>query len=153
MKEVQIKAYEDKFHQQFKDISLDWLHANDLYEIGDDALLDNPEKYIENGSYIFLAHYNNEIVGTVSLSPLENNTFEIMKLGVIDTYKGLGIGTKLMQLCIDICIERKVQLITLETSSKLQNAIKLYEKFGFVHVEISDSYYESADVKMELKLR
>jgi ribosomal protein S18 acetylase RimI-like enzyme len=153
MKELQIKAYEHKYHQQFKDISLDWLNAHGLYEKADDALLDHPQKYLENGSFIYLAHYNAEIVGTVSLSPLEKNTFEIMKLGVIDGYKGLGIGRKLMQVCIDLCIEKKVTLITLDTSSKLQNAIKLYEKLGFVHVELTDSYYESADVKMELKLK
>jgi ribosomal protein S18 acetylase RimI-like enzyme len=153
MKELQIKAYEHKYHQQFKNISLDWLHAYDLYEKADDALLDNPQKYLENGSFIFLAHYNDEIVGTISLSPLEKNTFEIMKLGVIDGYKGLGIGRKLMQICIDVCLNKEVRLITLDTSSKLQNAIKLYEKLGFVHVKITDSYYESADVKMELKLR
>jgi putative acetyltransferase len=153
MKEIQIKAYEHKYHQQFKDISLNWLHSNDLYEKADDALLDHPQKYLDNGSFIFLAHYNDEIVGTVSLSPLENNTFEIMKLGVIDGYKGLGIGRKLMQICIDICQNKEVKLITLDTSSKLQNAIKLYEKLGFVHVQITASYYESADVKMELKLR
>jgi ribosomal protein S18 acetylase RimI-like enzyme len=153
MKEVQIKAYEHKYHKQFKDISLDWLHSHNLYEKADDALLDHPQKYIDNGSFIFLAHYDDEIVGTVSLSPLEKNTFEIMKLGVIDGYKGLGIGRKLMQICIDICQKKEVKLITLDTSSKLQNAIKLYEKLGFVHVEITASYYESADVKMELKLR
>ena len=153
MKEVLIKKYEDTYHQQFKEISLDWLHKHDLYEKADDDLLDNPQKYLENGSFIFLAHYNNEIVGTVTLSPLENNTFEIMKLGVIDAYKRLGIGRKLLQTCMDICYKKEVKLITLETSSKLVNAIKLYEKFGFVHTEITASYYESADVKMELKLR
>ena len=153
MKELQIKAFDDKYHQQFREISLDWLQSNGLYEKADDDLLDNPQKYLENGSFIFLAHYNNEIVGTVTLSPLENNTFEIMKLGVIDAYKRLGIGRKLLQICIDICHEKDVKLITLDTSSKLVNAIKLYEEFGFVHAEITTSYYESADVKMELKLR
>ena len=108
MKEVQIKAFEDKYHTQFREISLDWLHSNGLYEKADDDLLDNPQKYLENGSFIFLAHYNDEIVGTVTLSPLENNTFEIMKLGVIGTYKRLGIGRKLLQICIDICHEKEV---------------------------------------------
>ena len=153
MKELQIKAFEDKYHQQFREISLDWLQSNGLYEKADDDLLDNPQKYLENGSFIFLANYNDEIVGTVTLSPLENNTFEIMKLGVIDAYKRLGIGRKLLQICIDICHEKDVKLITLDTSSKLVNAIKLYEEFGFVRTEITGSYYESADVKMELKLR
>ena len=60
-----------------------------------------------------------------------------MKLGVIDAYKRLGIGRKLLQICIDICHEKDVKLITLDTSSKLVNAIKLYEEFGFVHTEIT----------------
>ena len=153
MKELQIKAFDDKYHQQFREISLDWLQSNGLYERADDDLLDNPQKYLENGSFIFLANYNDEIVGTVTLSPLENNTFEIMKLGVIDAYKRLGIGRKLLQICIDICHKKDVKLIILDTSSKLVNAIKLYEEFGFVSTEITGSYYESADVKMELKLR
>jgi ribosomal protein S18 acetylase RimI-like enzyme len=153
MKEVQIKSFEDKYHPQFREISLDWLQSNGLYEKADDDLLDNPQKYLEHGSFIFLAHFNDEIVGTVTLNPLENNSFEIMKLGVIAAYKRLGIGRKLLQTCMDICYKKEVKLITLETSSKLVNAIKLYEKFGFVHTEITASYYESADVKMELKLR
>ena len=70
MKELQIKAFDDKYHQQFREISLDWLQSNGLYEKADDDLLDNPQKYLENGSFIFLAHYNDEIVGTVTLSPL-----------------------------------------------------------------------------------
>jgi ribosomal protein S18 acetylase RimI-like enzyme len=58
-----------------------------------------------------------------------------------------------MQVCIALCREKKAHLITLETSSKLKNAIQLYKKLGFLHVEITDSYYESADVKMELNLK
>ena len=113
MKELQIKAFEDKYHPQFREISLDWLQSSGLYEKADDDLLDNPQKYLEHGSFIFLAHYNDEIVGTVTLSPLENNTFEIMKLGVIAAYKRLGIGRKLLQTCMDICYKKEVKLITL----------------------------------------
>jgi putative acetyltransferase len=153
MTAVEIKKYDAIYHQQFKEISLNWLHGHDLYERADDDLLDNPQKYLDKGGCIFLAHYNNKIVGTVSLIPVNNEEFEIMKLGVVDDYKGLGIGRKLMQLCIDICQEKKVKLITLETSSKLKSAINMYLKFGFVHVEITASCYESADVKMELKLK
>jgi putative acetyltransferase len=153
MKAVKIKKYDAIYHRQFKEISLNWLQAYDLYETADDDLLDNPQKYLDKGGRIFLAHCNNEIVGTVSLIPVHSQVYEIMKLGVADDYKGLGIGRKLMQLCIAICQEKKVKLITLETSSKLESAIKMYLKFGFVHVEITASCYESADVKMELKLK
>jgi putative acetyltransferase len=153
MKALEIKKYEPIYHQQFKEISLNWLQSYELYETADDDLLDNPQKYLDKGGHVFLAHYNNEILGTVSLIPVNNEEFEIMKLGVVDDYKGLGIGRKLMQLYIAICQEKKVKLIILETSSKLESAIKMYLKFGFVHVEITASCYESADVKMELKLK
>ena len=153
MKKLQIKKYEDKYHKQFKKISLGWLHAFNLYEKADDDLLDNPNKYLEKGSSIFLAHFNDKVVGTVSICLINTSVYEIMKLGVVDAYKGLGVGKKLMETCINLCIEKEIKLITLETSSKLKSAIKLYEKLEFIHVEIKDSCYESADVKMELKLK
>ncbi|MDD7914152.1 GNAT family N-acetyltransferase [Polaribacter ponticola] len=153
MKELLIKSYEDKYHQQFKEISLNWLHAHNLYEKADDDLLDNPQKFLDKGSFIFLAHFNSKIVGTISLVPVNDTTFEILKLGVVDGYKGLGIGNKLMQTCIDICKEKNIEILTLESSSKLESALKLYEKLGFKHVEIVDVHFESADVKMELKLK
>jgi len=152
MKDFQIKEYEDRYHQEFKEISLEWLYKYDLYEKADDDLLDNPNKYLKNGGLFFLAHANNEIAGTVCLNPVNKNTFELLKLGVRENYKGLGIGRELIQICIYICLEKKIETVILETSSKLVDAIKLYEKIGFSQVEIKDSYYESADVKMELKI-
>ena len=153
MKDFQIKKYEDRYHHQFREISLNWLHKYNLYEKADDDLLDNPKKYIDKGSLIFLAHFNDKVVGTISLIPIDNYNYEILKLGVVEGYKGLGIGAKLMQVCIDICIEKNVKTITLESSSLLKSALKLYEKLGFKHIEIVDAHFESADVKMELKLR
>ena len=153
MKDLQVRKYEDKYHGQFKNISLDWLHQHDLYEKGEDDLLDNPQKYLAQGAFIFLAHFNNEVVGTISLVPVDMETFEILKLGVVDGFKGLGIGKKLMQICIDISIEKGIKRITLESSSKLESALKLYEKLGFEHIEVVNTHFETADVKMELKLR
>jgi putative acetyltransferase len=153
MKEVEIKNYDAKYHKEFKDISLDWLQSHNLYEKADDDLLDNPEEYLEKGSSIFLAHYDDKVVGTISLIPVNKDTYEILKLGVVDGFKGFGIGRKLMQICIDICIQKNAKTVTLESSSKLESALKLYEKLGFKHIEVVDAHFESADVKMELKLR
>jgi|TARA_B110000238_G_scaffold201180_1_gene255698 ribosomal protein S18 acetylase RimI-like enzyme len=152
MKALEIKKYEHRYHQQFKEISLEWLHGYELYEKADADLLAHPQKYIRAGGFIFLAHYDQKVVGTVSLIPIKKDTFELMKLGVFKGYKGLGIGRALIEICIDLCKEKRADLITLETSSKLKNAIQLYEKLGFLHEEITDSYYESADVKMVLNL-
>ena len=92
MKDFQIKEYEDRYHQEFKEISLEWVYTYDLFEKADDDLLDNHNKYLKNGGLIFLAHANNKIAGTVCLNPFNKNTFELLKLGVKEIYKGLGIG-------------------------------------------------------------
>jgi ribosomal protein S18 acetylase RimI-like enzyme len=152
MEGVVIKRYEHKYHLQFKKISLDWLNKHHLFEEADNHLLDNPLEYIEKGSAIFLAHFNDQVVGTISLIPIDQDNYEILKLGVVDDYKGLGIGSRLMQICIDICKEKNVKTITLESSSKLKSALNLYEKLGFEHIDVVDAHFESADVKMELKL-
>lgn len=104
-----------------------------MYEKADDKLLDNPDLFIQNGATILLAtvHNNNNIVGTICLNPINKTSYEILKFAVIDGYKGLGIGKKLMQICINLCKQKGVERIILESSSKLQNALNLYEKFGF----------------------
>jgi ribosomal protein S18 acetylase RimI-like enzyme len=153
MEGVTIKKYQHKYHQEFKEISLDWLKKYSLYEEADNDLLDHPLEYIKNGSTIFLAHYKEKVVGTISLVPIDNDNYEILKLGVVDGHKGLGIGKKLLQICIDISIEKGIKRITLESSSKLESALKLYLKLGFKHIEVVNTHFETADVKMELKLR
>ena len=153
MKELQIFNYQDKYQKQFKDANLQWLKKFNLHEAADDELLDNPGLFIKNGATIFLASLNNIIVGTICLNPININSYEILKFAVIDGYKGLGIGNKLMQICIDVCIEKNIKTITLESSSKLQNALKLYEKFGFKHIDTKFTHFETADIKMELKLK
>ena len=153
MEDLKIISYHQKFHKQFKQINLHWLKKFELYEDADNALLDFPEGYIQNGATIFLAQINAFIVGTICVNPINNDTYEILKLAVIDDYKGFGIGNKLLKKGIDLCKHKNAETILLESSSKLRNALKLYEKFGFKHIEIKETYFITADVKMELKLK
>lgn len=153
MKDLEIIQFEDKYQKQFKNINLHWLKKFELYEKADDTLLDNPNLFIQNGATILLAKVNKHIVGTICLNPINKTSYEILKFAVIDGYKSLGLGKKLMQICIDLCKQKKVETIILESSSKLQNALNLYEKFGFKHIEIKNTHFVTADIKMELKLR
>tara|TARA_R110001606_G_scaffold367903_1_gene523600 strand:- start:47 stop:508 length:462 start_codon:yes stop_codon:yes gene_type:complete len=153
MKNLEIKIYENKYHKQFKEINLNWLNEFELYEKADDALLDNPNLFIEKGATIFLAHLNTKIIGTICLNPVNKTSNEILKFAVKDGFKGLGVGKILMQTCIDLCKKNNIETIILESSSKLQIALKMYEKFGFEHTEIKDTHFATADIKMELKLK
>ncbi len=153
MIDLVIITYQDKYQKEFKEINLHWLHKYELHEKSDDALLDYPEEYLKNGAKIFLASLDNKIVGTICLNPIDNISIEILKFAVLEGYKGLGIGKKLMDYCIEICKQNNVESIILESSSKLKNALKMYEKYGFQYIAIKNTPFVTADIKMELKLR
>ena len=153
MKDLEIITYQNQYHKEFKEINLHWLHKFQLYEKADDALLNHPEKYIKKGATILLASLKGEIVGTICINPIGDTTNEILKFAVLDGFKGLGIGKKLMDYSIEICKQNKVETIILESSSKLEKALKMYEKYGFQHVAIKNTHFVTADIKMELKLR
>lgn len=153
MKNVKIVEFEEKYHQKFKELSYEWLKKYDLLEPEDDRILNNPKKLIlDEGGKIFFAKYDNEIVGTLSIVKVDDNTYELAKLGVTEKYQGLSIGKKLMEKCLLTAKEKNAKEIILFTNHKLDSAMKLYKKFGFVQVEFSDNKYIESDIKMKLKL-
>ena len=153
MKVVQIAPYEAKYHQEYKKLSMEWLEKFDLFEEADRVMLEHPKEYIlDKEGYIFLAHYDNTIVGTIAVIKIGESSFEILKLGVNENFQGLGIGRKLMVYCLDLCKQLQARKIILETNTKLVSAIKLYESLGFKEIPLIGAMYETADYKMELEL-
>lgn len=124
-----------------------------VLEPADIPMLNYPkEEILDKGGSIFLTHYDNTIVGTISIVREGKNNFEILKLGVNSDYQGLGIGRKLMVYCLDICKKNDADPIILETNTKLASAITLYKSLGFKEIPLTDLMYQTANYKMELVL-
>ncbi|RSC93204.1 GNAT family N-acetyltransferase [Tenacibaculum singaporense] len=150
---MKIINYESKYQQEYKSLSLEWLYENNLYEDVDGEMLDNPKKEVlDKGGFIYLAKIGDQIVGTVTILPVEERVFEILKLGVSKNHQGLGIGRKLMEFCIEKAKLLNAEKIILETNTKLKSAIRLYSKLGFKEVVHLNTKYEMSDFKMELLL-
>ena len=66
--------------------------------------------------------------------------------------RGKGIGKMLLERCIEAAKKLKAEKLSLFSNSKLQAALKLYQQFGFTHVEVKGTPLLTADVKMELSL-
>ena len=66
--------------------------------------------------------------------------------------RGRGISKLLIEECIAKAKELKAKKIILFSNHQLTSALGLYEKYGFTHVAVEDSPFETADVKMELIL-
>ena len=75
MKELKIIPYEQQYHLAYKKLSLEWLEKFDLFEEADRPMIENPKETILNkGGFIFLARYNDTIVGTIALKKVNNNS-------------------------------------------------------------------------------
>jgi GNAT superfamily N-acetyltransferase len=150
---IEFIDYNDTFKDDLKRLTLEWLEKYVSVEPEDLLFIDSPTSYVlDKGGYIFLAKYNNEIIGTVSLYKLADNRFELAKLAVTEKYKGLKLGSQLMQFAIDKSREVGAKQIILYTTKRLEAAYNLYLQFGFKEILDVKQKYIEADIIMELDL-
>lgn len=144
--------YEDRYIADFRRLNMEWLEKYNLVESHDLEILDFPrENVIERGGFIFLVKEGDDIIGSAGLFKMDD-TYELIKMAVDPAHRGKKFGEMLLKKCIDKAREIHATRIILYSNSNLQTAIRLYEKFGFKHVEVTDAPFETADIKMELVL-
>jgi GNAT superfamily N-acetyltransferase len=151
--EINIISYTDNHHDHFRKLSMEWLDHYNLVESHDLMVLDDPRgTIIDRGGFIWLAEVNGEIVGSAALMKEKDGVYELAKMAVTKRFRGKGISKMLIEKCIDKARLIGAKKLTLFSNHQLQTALKLYEKYGFMHVEVHDSPFETADVKMEMNL-
>ncbi|HVT84942.1 MAG TPA: GNAT family N-acetyltransferase [Chitinophagaceae bacterium] len=150
---VTIIPYQEKYHSEFKRLNLEWLDQYGLTESHDLMVLNDPNGTIlSKGGFIWLAKEQDEIAGTVALINEGNGIFELAKMAVAKKWQGRGISRLLMETCLNKLREIGAKKVTLFSNHQLSVALQLYEKYGFRHVEVVNTPFMTADVKMELSL-
>lgn len=150
---VQIIEYIDQYKQDLRKLNLEWLDKYNLTESHDLMVLDDPKGTIlDRGGYIWLAKAGDKIVGSAALMKEHEGVYELAKMAVTAEYRGQGISKLLIETCLSKAKEIGASKLNLFSNHQLLTALKLYEKYGFRHVEVKDSPFETADVKMELVL-
>ena len=150
---VEIIPFEKSFAKDFYTLNIEWLKTYFYVEPFDEEVLSKPEFYIiDKGGHIFYAKLNGLVVGTVALMPtIDPKVFELTKMAVSPEHRGHKIGQKLMQYCIDFAKSENYKSLILYSNKKLENAIFIYRKYGFVETPVEDnSPYERSDIKMVL---
>ena len=150
---IEIISYKDIYHADFKKLNLEWLDKYNLTESHDLKVLNDPSGTILNsGGFIWLAKVNDEIVGSAALINEGKGVFELAKMSVTEKWQGKGISKMLLETCLHKAKEVGGKKIKLFSNHQLQTALSLYMKSGFQQVEVQDSPFATADVKMELHL-
>jgi GNAT superfamily N-acetyltransferase len=135
----------------FKQINYEWINKYFKVEKGDLDSLENPEKYfLATGGAVLLARRGEDYLGTSALKPMGNDAYELCKMGVSESARGLGIGGLIGEAAIKKAKELGAKRVYLETNSSLTPALTLYAKLGFIRIEDFTSPYERADVAMEI---
>jgi ribosomal protein S18 acetylase RimI-like enzyme len=150
---IEIIEYSDDYANDFKQLNLEWLNKYNVTEDYDIQLINDPRsKVLDKGGYIYLAKIGDKIVGTAGLANEGDSIFELIKMAVSPAFQGKGIGKMLMEKCLNKARTLKATKVFLYSNSQLTTAISLYRKYGFMHVDASNSPLLTADIKMELAL-
>jgi ribosomal protein S18 acetylase RimI-like enzyme len=104
-----------------------------------DAELQNPlKKYAPPKGTLFLACWNNEVAGCIALQDLEGGVCEMKRLYVKPDFRKHKIGEALTLHLLKTAKDIGYTTMKLDTLQKLQPAIQLYKKLGFIE---TTAYY------------
>lgn len=151
---VQILDFEPQHAYMFRALNEEWITRYFVMEEADHKSLGNPQGYIiDKGGYILMASYQGEIVGTCALVNDGDGVYELAKMAVTPKAQGLQIGKQLGEAAIQKARSVGARMVYLVSNRRLETALNLYRRLGFVEVPMPPSIYERADIKMELPLK
>lgn len=149
-----IHEFSDDLAAHFRDINAQWINAMFRLEGTDREVLDNPRaKIIDPGGVIlFVEACGLGIVGTCALQKTGATAYELTKMGVRESARGMKAGEFLLAAVIERARSLGADPLYLLTNGRCEAAIHLYEKLGFHHdADIMARYgarYERCDVAM-----
>lgn len=92
----------------------------------------------ETGSWYFVAESNGKVLGGAGIYPstgLPKDTCELVKMYLLPEARHIGLGRKLISMCLEKARETGYTQVYLETLPELKQAVKVYEKFGFTYLK------------------
>ncbi len=132
---LSIVEYADEHAKAFHDINVEWILSMFVLEDHDREVLENPREFIiDPGGVILLVKSEaHGIVGACALMKSGEGEYELTKMGVHETVRGLKAGEFLLRAVLDRAATMRMTKLYLLTNSKCEAAIHLYKKLGFSH--------------------
>jgi len=108
------------------------------YSINDAEVDDMYTAYLPEGSEFFVVELGDQILGCGGYAPLNggnDDTCELRKMYFLPALRGTGTGVRLLELCLERAGLYGYRQCYLETMAGMEQARKLYEKYGFKYLE------------------
>ncbi len=155
---LRLVEYDERLAPEFYAITREWVEDMFRLEENDIRIIENPKEMIldRGGEILFVEAGSLGIVGTCALMPVEAASFELTKMGVRASARGLKAGEFLLARVLERARQLPIDELFLLTNKKCAAAIHLYEKAGFVHdagiMERFGKRYARCDVAMSYDL-
>jgi len=130
---VRIVPLSPELRTHFYRLNAIWLERYFVLEPYDIEVMSNPEAIVEHGGAVLFALLGDTVVGTCALKQHAPGEYELTKMGVDPSVQGVGIGRTLIEAAIVEFRRLGGTELYLETNSRLESAIHLYERTGFEH--------------------
>lgn len=135
---------------EFIRLNEEWISTYFQLEDADRNLAANPYQIIEDGGYIFSLVSEGRVVGVCALFNEVSGVFELARMAVSPAFQSNGYGRKLIEICLSKLADLGAEKVYLLSNTKLEAAIALYKKCGFVVVsEAPSTAYSRANIVME----
>lgn len=155
---IRIVPYAEHYRKDFVRLNTLWITSYWTLEPCDEALFADPYGvFVATGGEIFSAvdSATGNVAGVCALAchPGKDEVrWELARLAVDPAYRCLGVGGKLVDAVIGLARQKGASRLYLETSRRLESAVRLYRRKGFVEIPHGAAHYQRADMQMEKNL-
>ena len=157
MKKLMIRPIQQKDNQVVAQMVREVLVEMGAPKVGtayeDETLETMFEVYQQSRAAYFVVEEDGEIIGSAGIAHLEGekeDICELQKMYFSAKERGEGLGSKMMNICLDFAKEQGYNHCYLETLPYMKAAQKLYKKTGFEFIDerMGTTGHYSCDVWM-----
>lgn len=98
--------------------------------------LDNiAANYLDQGHLFLVAEHRENLVGTGALLISADGSGQLVRISTDSTYRRVGIARALCQQLIVYAQQRALRTLSVETNDDWYDAIRVYQKLGFIEYQ------------------
>ncbi|MGF1755636.1 GNAT family N-acetyltransferase [Vibrio makurazakiensis] len=145
--------YDAKLSEIIHAVGVEYGAVGDGFGPSDEEVKAMSQFYTEDRKSLYLlAFVEDQLVGGCGVAPFLDSadTCELKKLFLLKEGRGLGVGRKLSEMCLAFGKQQGFERCYLDTLSNMKQAVFLYEKMGFSHLDkpLEGTLHNGCDVWM-----
>jgi ribosomal-protein-alanine N-acetyltransferase len=106
---------------------------------------------LQHGGSFLVAEENGTLLG-YCVASLNRGAAHLISIGVLRESRRKGVGTSLLKHLVRFLLNHGVDELWLEVKSENNEAVSLYERFGFERMNIVQDYYSDGSAALRMRL-